>query len=95
MTGWCLLALTDDLLNLLANRLEVDAERFKRLGGYALTLVNQPEQDVLCADVVVVEQLRLFLGENYYATGFVCEFFKHTKMLGRYLHLEPACSLRD
>jgi hypothetical protein len=33
----------------------------------------------------VVEQLGLFLGKNYYATGFVSEFFEHTKMLGRYL----------
>ena len=38
---------------------------------------------MLGADVVVVEQLRLFLGENYNATGFVSEFFEHTKMLGR------------
>jgi hypothetical protein len=40
----------------------------------------------------VVEQLRLFLGEDYYATGLVSEFFEHTKMLGCYLPLELACS---
>ena len=54
MTGWCLLALTDDLLNLLANLLEVDSERFQRLGRNAFTLVDQSEQNVLGADVVVV-----------------------------------------
>ena len=54
MAGWSLLALTDDLLNLLAHLLEVDAERFQRLSGNAFTFVNQSEQNVLGADVVVV-----------------------------------------
>jgi hypothetical protein len=41
-----------------------DAERLEGLGGDAFALVDQPEQDVLGADVVVVEQARLFLGQH-------------------------------
>ena len=54
-------ALADDLLDLAAHGLERDAERLERLGGDAFALVDQPEQDVLGADVVVVEQARFFL----------------------------------
>src|SRR5205814_6890585 len=52
---------TDGLLHLGAYGLERDAERLERLGRDALTLVDEPEQDVLGADVVVVEQPCLFL----------------------------------
>jgi hypothetical protein len=48
-------ALADDLLHLAANRFERDAERLEGLGGDAFTLVDEPEQDVLGADVVVVQ----------------------------------------
>ena len=57
-------AVTDDLLDLGAHGLQRDAERLERLGGDALTLVDQAEQDVLGADVVVVEQARFLLGKH-------------------------------
>src|SRR6185437_9342911 len=47
MTRRRLLALSDDLLDLLADRLQADAKGLKRLSGNALALVDQPEQDVL------------------------------------------------
>ena len=59
-----LLALADDLLDLLADRLERDAERLERLGGDAFALVDQAEQDVLGADVVVVEHPGFFLSQD-------------------------------
>ncbi len=62
-------ALADDLLDLAAHRLERDAEGLERLGGDTLTLVDQPEQDVLGADVVVVEQPRFFLRQHDDSTG--------------------------
>ena len=49
--GGCLLALADDLPDLLADRLQADPQRLKGLGGDALTLADQAEQDVLGADV--------------------------------------------
>ena len=70
-------ALADDLLDLAAHGLERDAEGLERLGGDALALVDEPEQDVLGADVVVVEQARFLLGEDDDPAGPVGEAFEH------------------
>jgi hypothetical protein len=67
----------DDLFNLRPHRFEGDAERLERLGGDALTLVDQPQQDVLGADVVVVEQPRLFLRQHHHSSGSVGESLEH------------------
>ena len=75
--GRLLLALADDVLHLLAHRVERDAERLQRLGCDAFTLVDETQQDVLGADVVVVEHLRLFLGEDDHTTGSVRESLEH------------------
>ena len=64
VTRWRLLALADDLFNLLSHRFEAYPERFKRLGSYALALMDEAEQDVLGADVVVVEHPGLFLCQD-------------------------------
>ncbi len=77
VTGGGLLALADDLLHLLADGLEADAEALEGLARDAFALVDQPEQDVLGADVVVVEAPCLFLGEHDDAAGAVCEPFEH------------------
>ena len=72
-------ALADDLLDLAAYSLERDAERFERLGGDAFALVDQPEQDVLGADVVVVQQARFFLRQNHDPTGPIGEPFEQLR----------------
>ena len=54
--------MTDDLHDLVADRGKIDIEALQSLGGNPLALVEKTEQDVLCADVVVVEEARLFLG---------------------------------
>ena len=54
----------DRLFDLLADGLERDAERVEGLGGDALALVDQAEQDVLSADEAVVELACLFLGKD-------------------------------
>ena len=77
VTGRGLLALTDDLLDLAAHTLQRDAQRLERLGGDALTLVNESEQDVLGADVVVVEHPGFFLSQDDDATRTVGESFEH------------------
>jgi len=61
MPGRGLLPLADDLLHLLAHRLQADPQRLKRLGRFALALMDEAEQDVLGADVVMVECPGLFL----------------------------------
>ena len=70
-------AVTDDLLDLRAHGLERDAERLERLGGDALALVDQAEQDVLGPDVVVVEQARFFLRQDDHSAGSIGEAFEH------------------
>ncbi len=73
----CLLALADDLLHLGTDGLERDAQALQCLGGDTLTLVNHPEQNVLGADVIVIEEPGLFLSENHDPSGPVREPFKH------------------
>ena len=77
VTGGGLLALPDDLLHLLADALEGDAEALEGLARDALALVDQPEQDVLGPDVVVVEAAGLLLGEDDDPAGPVGEPFEH------------------
>ena len=81
MPGRGLLALADDVLDLLTHGVERDAERLQRLGRDALALVDQAEQDVLGPDVVVVEHPRLFLGEDDHTTGTVSESLEHRRSL--------------
>ena len=64
MPGRCLLALAGDLPDVLADRLQADPQRLKGLGGDALALADQAEQDVLGADMVVVEYPGLFLSQD-------------------------------
>lgn len=64
VAGRGLLALTDDLLHLLADRLERNPEALQGLSGDTLTLVDQAQEDVLGADVVVVEHPGFFLSQD-------------------------------
>jgi hypothetical protein len=65
VAGGRLLALADNLLDLLAHGLLADAERLQRLGGDAVALAGQAKQDVLGPDVVVVEHPGLFLRQDH------------------------------
>ena len=71
------LALTDDLLDLLAHALQRDVHRLERLRRDALALVDETQQEVLGTDVIVVEHPRLFLREDDHPSGPVGESFKH------------------
>src|SRR5207244_1291946 len=70
-------ALADDLLDLVAHGLERDPQRLERLRGDTLALVDEAEEDVLGADVVVVEEPSLFLGQDDDPAGPVGEAFEH------------------
>ena len=76
-------ALADDLLDLAAHGLERDAEAFERLGRDTFTLVDEPEQDVLGADVAVIQEAGLLLCEHHDPAGPVGETFEH----GRPFHM--------
>ncbi|CAB4701682.1 unannotated protein [freshwater metagenome] len=62
----CLLALSDDFFNLLAYRLQGDTQAFEGFGCDAFALVDQAEQNVLGADVVVVQHSGFFLSKHDY-----------------------------
>ena len=75
--GGFLLALAGDLPDVLADRLQADPQRLKGLGGDALALADQAEQDVLGADVVVVEHPGLFLSQDHNPPRPVSEPLEH------------------
>src|SRR5690606_9206370 len=68
--------LADDLLDLRADGLERDPERLEGLGGDAFALVDEPEQDVLGADVAVVEEPRFLLRQDDDSASAVGEPFE-------------------
>ena len=78
-----LLPLADDLLDLLTDGLQGDAQTLEGLGGDALALVDEAEEDVLSPDVVVVEHPGLFLGQDHHASGSVGEPLEHPLLLHR------------
>jgi len=84
-----LLALADDLLDLAADSLERDPERLEGLGGDAFALVDEAEQNVLGADVVVVEHPGFFLRQDDNPAGPVSESLEHVRSFerGTRLHL--------
>src|SRR5258708_24738344 len=77
MPGRGLLPLADNLLHLLAHRLQADPQRLKRLGRYALALMDEAKQDVLRADVVMVERSGLFLSQDHNPPRPVGEPLEH------------------
>ena len=79
VAGRGLLALADDLLDLGAHGLQGDVEGLERLGGDALALVDEAEQDVLGPDVVVGEHAGLFLGQHDNSPGSVGEPLEHVR----------------
>ncbi len=77
LPGGDLLAGADDAHDLGAHALDGDVEALEHAGGQALLLAQQAEQDVLGADVVVLERPRLLLRENDHLPGPFCESLEH------------------
>jgi len=77
MPGGCLLAAADNLLYLLADRLQPDPQRLQRLGRDSFLLVDQAEQEMLGADVVVVQHPGFFLRQDNYTPGPIGEPLEH------------------
>jgi hypothetical protein len=90
-----LLALADDLLHLLADALQGDPEGLQGLGGHSLALVDEAEEDVLGADVVVVEHPGLFLGQDDNTPCSVGEPLEHLELLACCAVLRRAGWCRD
>src|SRR5262249_14793956 len=73
------LAPAGDPLNPLARGLLGGPERLQRLGRYSAALVDEGEQDVLGADVAVVERPGLFLGHGHDPPRLVGEPLEHSQ----------------
>src|SRR6185503_14100325 len=67
----------DDANHLRAHALHGDVEGLEDAGSQALLLAQQSEQDVLGADVIVLENPGLLLGEDYDLPGPFGEALKH------------------
>ena len=76
-------ALADDLFDLAAHGLERDAEALQRLRSDPFAFVDQAEQDVLGADVAVVQQPGFLLSEHHDPPGPIGEAFKHVEVYRR------------
>src|SRR2546423_713761 len=57
------LALVEDVDDLAANLVKRDTQRFEHAGGDTLALADQPEQQVLRPNVVMVQPPRLINGQ--------------------------------
>ena len=74
--GGDLFAGADDVFHRGAHLGQADAHVYEHAGGHAFLLLNQAQQDVLGAYVVVVEALGFFLSQAEDAAGSFREFIK-------------------
>ncbi len=81
LPGRDLLTGADDAHDLRAHALDGDVEGLEDAGGQALLLAQQPEQDVLGADVVVLQRPGLFLREDDHLAGAFGESLEHCLVL--------------
>ena len=77
MTGWRRATLTDDLFDLSAYCFERNVERLESFGCDAFAFMNESEQNVLGADVRMIEQAGFFLSQHYDPAGPVGKAFEH------------------
>ena len=77
MTGWRRTALTDDLFDLCTHCFERNVERLESLGCNTLAFVDESEQNVLGADVRMIEQAGFFLSQHYDPAGPIGKAFEH------------------
>jgi len=81
LAGGDLLARTDDAHDLRTNALDGDVERLEHACGEPLLLAEEAEQDVLGADVVVLENAGLLLSEDDHLAGPFGEALEHGVIL--------------
>ena len=77
LAGGDLLTGADDPDDLRPDALDGDIQRLEHPSREALLLAEQPQQDVLGADVVVLEGPRLFLSQDDHLAGSLCKSLEH------------------
>ena len=76
---------TDLLLDLHADRLEIESHLLKHIDGNALTQLDQTEKQMLGADVVVVETVGFLAGKRENLLRARCEVIHHFPEVPRVL----------
>ncbi len=87
LAGGDLVTLADDAGDLRTHLLDGDVERLQDARGEPLLLTQKAEQDVLRADVVVLERARFVLGEDDYLSSPFSEPFEQPRA-SSHIHLE-------
>ena len=77
LAGRDLVALADDARHLGTHLLDRDFKGIEYARGETFLFAQQPEQDVLGADVVVLERAGLVLCKDYDLARSLCETLKH------------------
>ena len=67
----------DQLLDFQANLAEIDVQVLQHVGGDAAAFFDQSQQDVLGADILVVESLRLLVRQLHHLSGSIGKSFVH------------------
>ena len=73
-------AALDELLDFEADLAQIDVEVLQHVGRHAAAFLDQAQQDVLGADVFVVEPLRLLIGQLHDLAGTVGKSFVHVAL---------------
>jgi len=92
LSGAELVSLADDAADLVAHLLDGDVERLEHAGGEALLLAEQAEENVLRADVVVLQRPGLVRRENDDLASPLGKAFEHVPSFGRVLELAEGLS---
>ena len=71
----------DEFFNFKANLAKVDVEILQNIRANAAPFLHQPEQNVLGADIFVVEALGFLIGKGHDFSGPIRETFKHVHLL--------------
>src|SRR5213078_4633918 len=91
-----LVTLADDACDLRAHLLDGDVERLEHARGETFLFAQQAEQDVLRADVVVLERPGLVLGEDDNLAGPFREAFEQLRpsfLAGKAIVAQPAAAM--
>ena len=70
-----------ELFDLQADLAQIDVEVLQHVGRHAAAFLDQAQQDVLGADVFVVEPLGLLVGQLHDLPGAVGKSFVHVSVL--------------
>ena len=81
-------AALDQLLDFQADLAQIHIEVLEHVGSDAASFLDQPEQNVLGADVLMIEPLGFLIGQLHDLSSAVCETFVHGNMPSYY---RPSC----